>query len=211
MPDTTRTFIAAVVPDALAPRLRRLQRELAVEVPDAHWADTPPFHLTLAFLGDVPHADLNALCLAVAEAAAASAPLELTLTGPGAFPDPARPRVLWAGVGGPGLETLGQLQAAVAAAAKRSGYPADSQPFHPHVTLARMRTGRGRGRRGGPASAPDLTAVLQRWRGWKAGPFRVGEVVVFSSDLTPEGPVHAVLARGPLRGRAVDGASGTRV
>jgi RNA 2',3'-cyclic 3'-phosphodiesterase len=205
MPDTTRTFVAVTVPEALGPKLRRLQQDLIPEVPGAKWVDVPPFHATLAFLGDVPHVDLNDVCKTVAGVAAGFPPLELALTAPGAFPDAARPRVIWAGVGGPGLDGLMRLQAALAAALARSGYPGESQPFHPHVTLARLRSGRdggrwrGRGPRVPAVPAPDVSAPLERRRRWSAGPFRVGEVVTFSSTLTPDGPVHAPLARAPLR------------
>jgi 2'-5' RNA ligase len=206
MPDTTRTFIAVAVPELLAPRLRRLQQGLAGEVPEARWDMAMPFHVTLAFLGDVPHTDLNDVCKTVADAAVVFPRLELLLGAPGAFPDPVRPRVIWAGVGGPGLDGLCALQAAIAAAVARAGYRGDSQPFHPHVTLARIKTGKerggGRGRQGSPAASHDLTAILQRRRHWKAGPFQVAEAITFSSTLTPDGPLYARLARAPLRGRS---------
>ena len=72
MPDTTRTFVAVAVPPSLTPRLERLQTELAGEVPEARWAATPPFHVTLAFLGDVPHAVYH--CSAAAGPIKAAAP-----------------------------------------------------------------------------------------------------------------------------------------
>ena len=198
MPDTTRTFVAVAVPDVLAPRLRRLREGLAPELPGARWVVAPPFHVTLAFLGDVPHTELNDVCKAVGEVCAGFPPLELLLTGVGAFPDAARPRVIWAGVGGPGRDGLSQLQAAVAAAVARTGYPTDGRPFHPHVTLAHIKSGKDRGRRV-PSPAPrDMAPLLERRRTWSAGPFRVVEAVTFASTLTPDGPVYAPLARARL-------------
>lgn len=197
MSETTRTFIAVEVPEAVAGRLRRLQQQLAGEVPGVRWVDTPPFHVTLAFLGDVAHADLNGVCRAVAEAAAAHAPLELTLEGLGAFPDATRPRVVWAGVSGAGVEELAALQAAVAEAVAREHYPTDGKPFHPHVTLGRLKPGRGRP----PTPARPLAHVLSHYRAWRAGPFRVTEAVAFASTPGPDGPSYAPLARGRLAGR----------
>jgi 2'-5' RNA ligase len=206
MADTTRTFVAVAVPHALSPRLSRLQVDLADDLPAVRWVDTPPFHVTLAFLGDVPHADLARVCRAVGEAAADFAPMELALEGLGVFPNPERPRVIWSSLTGPDLESLTALQGAVAAAVAAAGYPADSQPFHPHVTLGRFKTaprGGGKGSRAGPAPAPlsDLTKALHRRRRWSAGPFAVNEVVTFSSNLTREGPVYAPLSRARLAGK----------
>src|SRR4051812_2054458 len=116
MPRTTRTFVAVAVPDALGEKLTRLQQQLAADVPAVRWSAIPPFHVTLAFLGDVDDTALNDVCRAVAEAARPSPPFELRLEALGAFPNANRPRVLWAGVAGPGLEMLQALQRDVAGA-----------------------------------------------------------------------------------------------
>ena len=117
MPRTTRTFVAIAVPDLLGAKLTRLQRLLAPEIPGARWSETPPFHLTLAFLGDVADVDLKPVCEAVAEASADFEPFELRLEGLGVFPDPARARVAWVGLTGPGLSALAELRERVARAA----------------------------------------------------------------------------------------------
>ncbi|MFO0909738.1 MAG: RNA 2',3'-cyclic phosphodiesterase [Isosphaeraceae bacterium] len=205
MADTTRTFVAVAVPESLAARLRRLQQDLAPEVPEARMAVTPPFHVTLAFLGDVPHVDLSSVCRAVNAAAEAFSPFELTLQGVGAFPDPTRPRVLWAGLTGPGVETLHALQAVDAQAAAATGYPGDTQAFHPHVTLGRIKSGHDRKRGGRSQEVRDLTSLLARRLRWFGGNFKVGEVVTFSSSFDPEKRnelVYAPLSRGTLRGKA---------
>jgi RNA 2',3'-cyclic 3'-phosphodiesterase len=194
MANITRTFLAIAVPESLELKLTRLQSQLAGEVPEGRWLVTRPFHVTLAFLGDVDVSDLNAVCLATAETAAPFGRLEIELRGLGAFPTPARPRVVWTGVGGPGLEALNDIQAAVAGAAARVGYPGDTRAFHAHVTLGRFSPG-------GRKPSRDLTPLLNHYKPWHAGPFTVSEVVVFSSSDTREGDVYAPLGRAPLKGR----------
>ncbi len=193
MPDTTRTFIAVAVPATLELKLTRLQAQLSGEAPDARWEVAMPFHVTLAFLGDVDHVALNDVCLAVAEASAPCERFDLKLEGLGAFPDPARPRVVWAGVGGAGVEALKALQADVTAAVARLDYRPEARPFHAHVTLGRFPPGR--------RPARDLTNVVSHYRTWHAGPFEVAEAVTFGSSPSREGPVYAPLGRAPLRGR----------
>ncbi len=196
MSETTRTFIAVVVPATLETRLTRLQSQLAGEVPEGRWELALPFHVTLAFLGDVPHTDLNAVCLAVAEAAKDFSRFELTLESLGAFPGPARPRTVWTSLGGPGLEPLKALQVAVTAAVARLDYRPEARPFQPHVTLGRF----GHGRR----PTRDITPVLSHYRTWHAGPFTVSEAVTLSSTQTREGSVYATLGRAPFRSRKDD-------
>lgn len=197
MPSTTRTFIAVSVPEALAARLRRLQQQLSGELPGVRLSVIPPFHVTLAFLGDVDHVDLADVCRAAAAEAANFGKFELKLEGLGVFPNAARPRVLWAGVTGPGLDTLCALQSALAGAAARLKYPTDGKPFHPHVTLGRFLPRRG----ADPSGERALTQALNRYKTWHAGPFPVTEAVTFASTQTPDGAAYAPLGRAPLAAR----------
>lgn len=196
MAQTTRTFLAIDVPPNISNRLTKLQHKLTPLVPAFRWSDSSPFHLTLAFLGDVPFADLNEVCEAARKAARASKRFEVQVAGLGAFPRPDRPRVAWAGFAGPGLEPLAELHKAIVSNLRRIGRQPEDSRFSPHVTLGRLKAGVGRGQ--APSPAPDLTAIVEEYREWSAGAFVVGEVVAYSSTLTPEGPTYAALARAPL-------------
>ena len=204
MSDTTRTFIALAVPETLNLRLTRLQQQLAGELSGVRWSTTPPFHVTLAFLGDVSHSDLVAVCRAVEKAVAVFAPFSLKLDGIGAFPDPTRPRVIWTGISGPGVETLRELQGAIAKAVARVNYATDSKPYHPHVTLGRAESGRGRGRQKGEEPTADMSRLISHYRTWHAGPFPVSQVITFASASTREGPSYTPLGRGSLKAKKAD-------
>jgi 2'-5' RNA ligase len=193
MPGTTRTFVAVEMPGPVQSELQRLQDQLGREVPGVRWVGAATgFHLTLAFLGNVPDTDLEAVCRAIEAGAAPFGPLTLRLEGLGAFPKPARPRVVWAGLGGPGMAVLGELQRSLVAALKRVRHAPEDDRFHPHVTLGRIPEGRGR--------PPDLTGPFRRV-GAVVGPyFEVSEVTVFASWLSPSGPSYTPLARALLKG-----------
>jgi 2'-5' RNA ligase len=102
MPDTTRTFPAVAVPDELTKRLNRPQDRLAPGLRNVCWTNVPPFHVMLVFLVHISDTDLNSVRGASAEASKGFAPFAPKLEGPGAFPNSARPRVLWAGQSGLG-------------------------------------------------------------------------------------------------------------
>ncbi len=187
MGDTTRTFVAIAVPESAGQKLTRFQTLLASQVAGVRWSATPPFHMTLAFLGDVAHAELNGVCRAVAAEVAEHEPFSIRLNGLGAFPGPERPRVLWVGVAGSGLPKLEPLQKSVVQALREAGHPPADDRFHPHVTIGRLKPGR--------APSPDVTRYVSHYRTWSAGAFPVNEVIVFASTLTSDGPSYAALSR----------------
>ncbi len=192
MASTSRIFVAFTIPDVQRTRLGRLQGLIAPEMPNARWVTPEMFHVTLAFLGDIPDTDLNVVCRAVAEASKGFKPFTVNLQSLGAFPDPARPRVAWVGVTGPGLDVLADLQQSVVRAVGEAGYPPDDERFSPHLTLGRLKPKKG--------DEVDITKLVAHYRTWSAGNFTVSQVVTFSSTLTPEGPAYMAMSRAPLRG-----------
>jgi len=193
MRETTRTFIAIPIPEPVGLKLGGKQAALKPEVPGCRWTASSPFHLTLAFLGDVRNRDLNELCRAVATAAEPFNRLELRLEGLGAFPSPQKPRVVWAGVTAVDLNPLLDLRKAIVQAATQAGYRPDDPRFHPHITLGRIKSERG--------PACDLTQLVDREHAWSAGPFTAVEVVTYASTLDPKGPSYAPLGRARLAGK----------
>jgi 2'-5' RNA ligase len=193
MPQTTRTFVAIEVPESSGQKLVRLQKELGPLIPHCRWTAAQPFHVTLAFLGDVKDRDLNDVCKAVEAGAVlgtesgAFDAFEVKLHGLGAFPSPAKARVVWAGMTSPNMKPLLDLQQSIVRALARAGYRPDDERFHPHVTLGRIKSDRSR--------PSDLTAVIERFRGWAGGSFVVREVITFASTLGPLGPAYAPLGR----------------
>ena len=95
------------------------------------------WHLTLRFLGWSTEEQRDRVLGFVAERLD-SAPFTLGFGGLGAFPNETRATVLWLGVGG-GAAELAVLAALAEAAAVGAGFPAEERPFHPHLTLSRIR------------------------------------------------------------------------
>jgi RNA 2',3'-cyclic 3'-phosphodiesterase len=196
MPERTRTFIAIAVPKAVEPKLARLQSDLAEALPECRWTRAMPFHLTLAFLGDIPSNLVNEVCTAVASSTRTIEPFEIEVAGLGAFPSLIRPRVIWAGVTACNQEKLIDLQGSVVNALAGIGQKPDDQRFHPHVTLGRIKPGR-HGR-------PDLNRLMQSPPDGWASRWLVKDVQVFASTLGPAGSAYEVLARSNLGGKKTE-------
>ncbi|MGZ4495737.1 MAG: 2'-5' RNA ligase family protein, partial [Nocardioides sp.] len=117
---------------------------------------------------------------------------EVRVAGAGAFPNPARARVVYAGLDCAGREEeLRRLATGARAAASKAGTVVTGGPFHPHLTLARL---------GRPIEVTRWLRVLDGYRGpaWSAA-----EVALVESHLGqgPGGrPRYATVATFPLSG-----------
>lgn len=161
-----RLFVALELPAALRPDLAGL---VDADLAGARWVRPEKWHLTLSFLGNVSAEGEAALWETLATVRAQ--PFSLGLRGVGSFGPARSPRVLWAGVDGE-TEALGALRAAVQQAVRAAGVQPDSHGFAPHLTLARC----------GRDSRPEAVREwLKRHAAFRAGPFAVEDLTLFSS------------------------------
>jgi 2'-5' RNA ligase len=199
--DSLRTFIAIELPTELRRRVVEHIDRLRRELPDvrASWLREDNLHLTLKFLGDVPLTRIADVSAAAARATQAIAPFELMLSGCGAFPPHGRPKVLWIGIesgtqasGLPDLGTqvsgLPDLHAALEHQLATAEFPHEARPFHPHLTIARLRQ---------PSGGRELSDFHKRL-GIPPQSFVVSEIVVFRSELLREGSRHTAISRHEL-------------
>ena len=121
------------------------------------WTRPESWHLTLRFLGEVPHGSPREFADRDRESAAARRPGASSPGGRSCFPRAARPRVL--GVGSreaAGPDALWARPRGRGAAGRLRLAP-EAAPFHPHVTFARIRQpwpgGRGRALTAGERTA----------------------------------------------------------
>ncbi len=156
------------------------------------WVAAENLHLTIKFLDEVAMKEIPRVCDAVARAATSAKPFDLEIRGAGAFPTAARPKTIWLGAGG-GEEQMAALFAALETLLANLGFRKEPRRFVPHLTLGRVRSG-------GPAVAP-LGALLQKRADFFAGASRIERLAVFSSELTPQGPIYTPLSYAPLGGK----------
>lgn len=175
--------IGASVRAALAERIRLLRRTH----PRVKWVAAENIHLTLAFLGEVPAERVDGIGSAMDAVAAGFPVFSCGVRGLGWFGSPRSPRVVWAGFE-PEPELL-RMQAGVAAALRDLGFVPEDRPFHPHLTLGRVKS---------PRDAEGLAAVLQPCGDQEIGRMAVDRILTLRSTLLPRGPEYTVLREAPL-------------
>ncbi|GAY08845.1 RNA 2',3'-cyclic phosphodiesterase [Pseudonocardia sp. N23] len=141
-----RLFVALLPSVATIRALDAAVAPVRVTRPELRWVAPERWHVTLAFLGEVPDDRRDDLAGQLGTAARGGAPLRLVVDGAGRFGD----RILWAGVGGDG-ERLHGLAAVLAAGVARARIPLEHKEFRPHLTLAAARP---------PASVRDAVEEL---------------------------------------------------
>jgi RNA 2',3'-cyclic 3'-phosphodiesterase len=139
-------------------------------------------HLTLRFLGETSVALIPNLDRAIRAGLAPHSAMTLRLSGAGAFPNDRRPSVVWAGIGG-AVTALQRAQAGIEAALGGLGIVPESKPFHPHLTLGRLRR----------AAAPEQQRLGDAIRSLPPPApleWTVERVVLFRSELRREGSIY---------------------
>ncbi|MCS6920126.1 MAG: RNA 2',3'-cyclic phosphodiesterase [Fimbriimonadales bacterium] len=179
-----RLFIAALIPEAVRDALAAARESLQRAAPDRalRWVAPENYHITLLFLGEQPEERVPAITEAMHAARAGVLPFLVAVQGLGVFPNWNRPSVLWAGVRD-GAEPLTQI----ANALEQSLLPKPSgKPFHPHITLARLKT---------PCRDADslkkrLYDAAQRLTPANFGSYQLQTISLMQSTLTPDGSIY---------------------
>ncbi|MFJ8752603.1 RNA 2',3'-cyclic phosphodiesterase [Streptomyces sp. NPDC102441] len=175
-PATVRVFIALAPPDHAKEELARELRPAYDTHPHMRWNRIEDWHITLAFLGELPVGTVPLLSPPLAGLAADHRPPRLALRGSGTFDD----RVLWSGMDGD-LEGLRMLATDVRTAMKGAGVAFEDRPLRAHLTLARAR-------RGDRSSAAEIAEGLA---GFTGRPWSAERLHLVGSNVgRSRGPIH---------------------
>ncbi len=145
-------------------------------------------HVTTRFIGEVDAPRTETIVAALAPDLPVAS-FELTVERVGTFPEHGPPRVLWAGIGA-GADALAAVEADVSARLDRCGVPPEPRPYHPHVTVARVREA------GGLRTATWLDGLTARCFGTTP----VKAITLFESRPSRQGHLYIPVQRTLLSG-----------
>jgi 2'-5' RNA ligase len=177
-----RSFIAIPIPEHCLEMLRQMQRQLQASRAEVRWTATQSIHLTLKFLGEIDPQIVPGLGQSLRDALQSSRAFGIRLAGTGCFPNQRNPRVIWCGIGGD-TTALAGLQTTVETVCKDFGYPPENRPFHPHLTLGRVK--------GSKNIRPLIENVMKE--SGMACEFTADRLNVYKSVLQPQGAVYTIL------------------
>jgi len=185
-----RCFIAVELSTEIAEGVRRVQKGFRERLAGVSWTRPEGIHLTLRFLGDVDPGRIEEIASKAEAGIKTIGPFSIGVKGCGGFPNPRNPRVIWIGVeDASGL--LKQLQARVEQGMEELGFAGEGRGYTPHLTIGRLRSGKGKG---------EVGQAIEAMKGCDLGSMEVQEICLFRSQLKPTGAEYTKLKVIPLRG-----------
>jgi 2'-5' RNA ligase len=155
------------------------------------WVPPENLHVTLKFLGDIGDSQLADVCAAVEMAASSfvhPGPYDMLVKGLRAIPPEGRMlRMFWADVVEPD-GWLGGLFEQLEITLEGLGVEREHRSYRPHITIGRVRGG-------------NIKRLRERAEAYAEEPFGqvpVEYVSVYTSKLTPTGPIYAAALHAPL-------------
>ena len=138
-------------------------------------------HVTMRFLGDISvsmidsiHEEMNKVSFT---------PFDVEIKGLGAFPSLKYTRVVWAGIR-KGTDELTNISSQLEPRLQKLGFRPDPKGFSPHLTIARVKTGRNKA---------ELARCIGELVNHEFGVVRANCLKLKKSVLTPKGPIYSTL------------------
>lgn len=187
--ESWRIFCAIELPRQTRMRLLSHIEKLQGLAPEvrASWSRECNIHLTLKFLGETPQQLVWKFDSAMSRAVKEIPPFPILISGSGVFPRPRDPRVLWIGISDP-EGRLAKLQSRIEAESEQEGFAREVRSFHPHLTLARLRT------RGGAREIARAHEELP----FAAEEITVNDVLLIRSELSSAGSKYTTVSKHAL-------------
>jgi 2'-5' RNA ligase len=184
-----RAFIGIGLPPACRRAIAAAYSQFRGRRLPVSWTPEQNLHVTLKFLGEIPPGDVDCIASLLLEASEGIRPFGILVEGAGVFPSLRAPRVLWVGIR-ESLELVGKLHENMEDALSGAGFPREDRPFHPHITVGRVRD------RLPPGWGEEYAGALS---GIQFGAFTVSSYQFYESRLSPAGAAYDVLRDIPLK------------
>ncbi|HEY4657272.1 MAG TPA: RNA 2',3'-cyclic phosphodiesterase [Candidatus Bathyarchaeia archaeon] len=178
----TRSFVSIDVDDArVLSEIGSVASTLLSLGGDLKPVERENIHLTLKFLGNVDSARIEEIKLALSKVK--FSPFQVEIKGAGAFPSLSRMSVIWVGIA-EGWTQVQQVYEQTETLFSGFGFPRETRSFSPHITIARVKTGRRR---------DEIASFLRRLEDKSFGTFTADKVRLKRSVLSGSGPRYSTL------------------
>jgi 2'-5' RNA ligase len=191
--DKTRVFIALELNPNIRKKIDNFSRPFRIDLQSGiRWMKPESIHLTLKFLGDATTNQIKSISDILDTLVRELSPVSVEISGIGAFPSWARPRVIWAGVIAPPV--LSEIYKKVDFETVSVGFRSGGSSFSPHLTLARISD------HAETCFVTKFSRALQALPPIEFGNMLIDHLVLFKSTLQPGGATYTPISIHPFRG-----------
>ena len=187
-----RSFLAFELPTDIKRIITKVSRT-GKDLPlGLRWVKLDNIHLTVVFMGNVPEERIEPIGKAVKKVCSGTEQFNVSIGNLGFFGSRRHPRVLWLGLRGD-VHRMGRFRDALQKRLKPFGMKTEKRPFKPHLTLGRFKKDARPG--------PHLDNMISEYADLKGPTHPLRELVLFKSDITPQGAIYTKLDAWPLGGK----------
>lgn len=179
-----RLFIALPIDEGIIQNLKPVYATLSQYDDVLKVVEPSLYHLTLKFIGECEGNVARAIESEFASLRFTIPPLPYVVKSIGMFPNSKNPSVIWTAIE-TNQKSINELVTCIQNFVKKYGIKEEDRPFVPHLTLARIRKGR--------KLTETIHKRLQTFATQEFGSATFTRVILFSSKLTPQGPVYTEL------------------
>jgi 2'-5' RNA ligase len=176
-----RAFVGFFTTKKLYEHIEKLEKQTESFI-KGKWVEPQNLHMTFQFLGDIEEEKLMDIIKNIQTVANKYKPIQVKYRSLGVFPSIDKARVLWIGVSD-GSNQLRDLAKEVIRVNRRSGIREEGKPFHPHVTVCRIKE----------FDRKKLKDLLKHYENTNFGEDAVDRIALVKSSLSSIGPIYTIL------------------
>ena len=182
MLDSIRSFMAFDIDnEAVLKKMTDAQNLLAKTGADLKLVKPENIHITMRFLGNITSPMVEKIFEEMKKVQ--FTPFDVKIQGVGAFPHLRYPRVVWVGII-EGADQMRSIFSQLEPRFRRLGFAPDSKGFSPHLTIARVKSGRNKA---------ELVKCINENANYEFGTVKAECLRLKQSNLTPKGPIYSTL------------------
>ncbi len=179
-----RSFLAFELPEFVKEELSGLIRSFNRGVSKVRWVKRENMHLTVLFLGNINEETIPAMAEDISDICERFSPFIVRMKGVGCFPNIRNPKVIWVGIDGE-IERMAKFYESLVMNLSKYGIKQENRTYRPHLTLGRIK---------GNSNIRDrMVGMISKGREITDKEFILQELVLFKSDLRPQGPIYTKL------------------
>ena len=175
-----RLFVAVPISPEISGNLRPLTDALRQVKGDFSFVSLNNAHITLKFLGEVEEKQIPSIIQKLGEIASGHTSSSLSVSGVGVFPSLERINVIWVGANSSEMVALMKDVENVLGYIRKN----EHRDEIPHITLARVKSAKNK---------EEIWKTILKYGDTYFGTMTVERMVLFESNLTPQGPVYSIV------------------
>jgi len=182
MPESIRSFIAFDIDNEdVLKKITDSQNLLIKTGANLKLVKPENIHITMRFLGNITPPMVEKIFEEMKKVQ--FTPFDVKIQGLGAFPHLRYPRVVWVGIT-EGSDQMRSIFSQLEPRLRMLGFAPDSKGFSPHLTIARVKSGRNKA---------ELVKCINENANYEFGIVRAECLRLKRSDLTPKGPIYSTI------------------